>query len=130
RVVRTAAPGPERGGLGMTRAAPPAERTVAAQMSVLDRFLPIWIGAAMVLGLLLGRLVPGLNTVLDSLHVTSGVSLPIFIGLLVMMYPVLAKVRYDRLDTVTGDTRLLVASLVLNWILGPAVMFALAWTFL
>src|SRR5699024_248977 len=60
----------------------------------------------------------------------SGVSLPIFIGLLVMMYPVLAKVRYDRLYTVTSDKRLLVTSLVLNWLAGPAVMFTLAWTFL
>jgi len=108
----------------------PAERAVAKQMSTLDRLLPVWIGAAMVLGLLLGRFVPGLNTALDSLHVTSGVSLPIFAGLLVMMYPVLAKVRYDRLDAVTGDRRLLLSSLVLNWLLGPAVMFALAWTFL
>ena len=108
----------------------PAERAVAKQMSALDRLLPVWIGAAMVLGLLLGRFVPGLNTALDSLHVTSGVSLPIFAGLLVMMYPVLAKVRYDRLDAVTGDRRLLLSSLVLNWLLGPAVMFALAWTFL
>ncbi|WP_461144216.1 ACR3 family arsenite efflux transporter [Salinifilum aidingensis] len=96
----------------------------------MDRFLPVWIGAAMVVGLLAGRFVPGLNTALDSLHVISGVSLPIFIGLLVMMYPVLAKVRYDRLESVTSDRRLLVSSLVINWLVGPAVMFALAWTFL
>ena len=56
--------------------------------------------------------------------------MPIAIGLLVMMYPVLAKVRYDRLDTVTGDRKLLIASLVLNWVLGPALMFALAWLLL
>jgi ACR3 family arsenite transporter len=59
-----------------------------------------------------------------------GVSLPIAVGLLVMMYPVLAKVRYDRLDTVTADRRMLVSSLVLNWLVGPAVMFALAWLLL
>ncbi|HET6666801.1 MAG TPA: ACR3 family arsenite efflux transporter, partial [Intrasporangium sp.] len=58
------------------------------------------------------------------------VSLPIALGLLVMMYPVLAKVRYDRLDTVTADKRMLISSLVLNWLVGPALMFALAWIFL
>lgn len=113
-----------------TSTASPAERTVAARMSVLDRFLPVWIGAAMLVGLALGRFVPGVSAVLDSWHVTSGVSLPIFTGLLVMMYPVLAKVRYDRMGAVTGDKRLLISSLVLNWVLGPAVMFALAWIFL
>ncbi|HET8981179.1 MAG TPA: ACR3 family arsenite efflux transporter, partial [Pedococcus sp.] len=83
----------------------------------------------MVAGLLLGRLVPGLDTGLSAVEV-DGVSLPIALGLLVMMYPVLAKVRYDRLDSVTGDRRLLVGSLLLNWVVGPALMFALAWTFL
>ncbi len=83
----------------------------------------------MVAGLLLGRLVPGLGGVLSSVEV-DGVSLPIALGLLVMMYPVLAKVRYDRLDTVTGDRRMLVSSLVLNWLVGPALMFTLAWLLL
>ena len=59
-----------------------------------------------------------------------GISLPIAVGLLVMMYPVLAKVRYDRLDTVTGDRKLMAASLLLNWIVGPALMFTLAWLLL
>ena len=59
-----------------------------------------------------------------------GISMPIALGLLVMMYPVLAKVRYDRLDTVTSDRRLLGSSLVLNWVIGPALMFALAWLLL
>jgi arsenical-resistance protein len=83
----------------------------------------------MAAGLLLGRWIPGLNTALEKVQI-DGISLPIALGLLIMMYPVLAKVRYDRLDTVTGDRRLLVSSLVLNWVLGPALMFALAWLFL
>ncbi|OZE84034.1 arsenical-resistance protein [Rhodococcus sp. 15-649-2-2] len=105
------------------------ETAVVGKLSTLDRFLPVWIGVAMVVGLLLGRMIPGLNDALSSISI-DGVSLPIAIGLLIMMYPVLAKVRYDRLDTVTGDKRLLLGSLVLNWILGPALMFALAWLFL
>ncbi|WP_406831195.1 ACR3 family arsenite efflux transporter [Pedococcus sp. KACC 23699] len=102
---------------------------VSGRLSTLDRYLPVWIGLAMVAGLLLGRLVPGLGSALSAVEV-DGVSLPIALGLLVMMYPVLAKVRYDRLDSVTGDKRLLVGSLVLNWVVGPALMFALAWIFL
>jgi len=105
------------------------DTAVVGKLSTLDRFLPVWIGVAMVVGLLLGRMIPGLNDALSSISI-DGVSLPIAIGLLIMMYPVLAKVRYDRLDTVTGDKRLLIGSLVLNWILGPALMFALAWLFL
>ncbi|MFE9302893.1 ACR3 family arsenite efflux transporter [Streptomyces sp. NPDC006856] len=107
----------------------PATAPVAARLSFVDRYLAVWILVAMAAGLGLGRLVPGLGDVLARVTVT-GVSLPIALGLLVMMYPVLAKVRYDRLGTVTGDRRLLVPSLVLNWVLGPALMFALAWIFL
>ncbi|WP_093249525.1 ACR3 family arsenite efflux transporter [Tessaracoccus oleiagri] len=95
-------------------------------MSTLDRYLPVWIIGAMVLGLALGRLVPGLNEALDAVKVGS-VSVPIAIGLLVMMYPVLAKVRYDETRRVTADKRLMGLSLVLNWVVGPALMFALAW---
>ncbi|WP_281198558.1 ACR3 family arsenite efflux transporter [Nocardia vermiculata] len=102
---------------------------VVGKLSTLDRFLPVWIGVAMAAGLLLGRLIPGLGDGLSAVEV-DGISLPIAIGLLVMMYPVLAKVRYDRLDSVTGDRRLLIGSLVLNWLLGPALMFALAWLLL
>jgi ACR3 family arsenite transporter len=102
---------------------------VVGRLSALDRLLPVWILAAMAAGLALGRLVPGLADVLSAVQV-DGVSLPIAVGLLVMMYPVLAKVRYDRLDTVTADRRMLVSSLVLNWLVGPAVMFALAWLLL
>ncbi|GIG64874.1 ACR3 family arsenite efflux transporter [Phytomonospora endophytica] len=107
----------------------PAAAPVVARLSRLDRFLPLWIALAMGVGLLAGRGIPGLGDVLDAVHV-DGISLPIALGLLVMMYPVLAKVRYDRLDEVTGDRRLLWSSLVLNWVLGPALMFALAWLFL
>lgn len=102
---------------------------VVGQLSTLDRFLPVWIGVAMVAGLLLGRMLPGLGDGLTAVQV-DGISLPIAAGLLVMMYPVLAKVRYDRLDSVTSDRRLLAGSLVLNWVLGPALMFALAWLLL
>ncbi|MFE5331268.1 ACR3 family arsenite efflux transporter [Embleya sp. NPDC056575] len=102
---------------------------VAGRLSFLDRFLAVWILIAMGAGLGLGRLVPGLGDALAKVTVT-GVSLPIALGLLVMMYPVLAKVRWDRLDTVTRDRRLLLPSLVLNWIVGPALMFALAWLML
>jgi ACR3 family arsenite transporter len=102
---------------------------VVGKLSTLDRYLPLWIGAAMVGGLLLGRLVPQVNQVLNHVRV-DGISLPIALGLLIMMYPVLAKVRYDRLDTVTGDRKLLLSSLALNWLIGPALMFALAWLLL
>ncbi|MDT3397532.1 ACR3 family arsenite efflux transporter [Streptomyces sp. B1866] len=102
---------------------------IVGRLSVLDRFLAVWILAAMALGLGLGRAVPGLDDALSTVEI-GGVSLPIALGLLVMMYPVLAKVRYDGLDAVTGDRKLMAASLVLNWITGPAVMFALAWLFL
>jgi ACR3 family arsenite transporter len=102
---------------------------VRTRLSTLDRWLPLWILGAMAAGLGLGRVVPDLGAALGGLEV-QGVSLPIALGLLVMMYPVLAKVRYDRLDTVTADRRMLFASLTLNWLVGPAVMFALAWLLL
>jgi len=102
---------------------------VVAGLSRLNQFLPVWIGVAMVAGLLLGRWVPGIAGALDAVKVAS-VSLPIALGLLVMMYPVLAKVRYDEVGQVTRDKRTLVLSLLLNWVLGPALMFALAWIFL
>ncbi|MDQ0755951.1 ACR3 family arsenite efflux transporter [Arthrobacter sp. B3I4] len=108
---------------------PGGEAAVIGRLSTLDRFLPVWIIAAMALGLLLGDVVPGLNTTLEAAKV-GGVSLPIAAGLLVMMYPVLAKVRYDQTHRVIGDRKLLITSLVLNWLLAPAFMFALAWIFI
>jgi len=102
---------------------------IPGRLSFTDRYLAVWILVAMAAGLGLGRLLPGLGEVLAAVEV-GGISLPIALGLLVMMYPVLAKVRYDRLDAVTGDRRLMVSSLAVNWLVGPAVMFALAWLFL
>jgi arsenite transporter len=110
-------------------ARPRSDTAVLRKLSTLDRFLPVWIGVAMVAGLLLGRWVTGLDDALAAVEVGS-VSLPIAIGLLVMMYPVLAKVRYDELGHVTGDRSLLGVSIFLNWVLGPALMFALAWLLL
>jgi ACR3 family arsenite transporter len=103
---------------------------VLARLSFLDRFLPVWIIAAMATGIIAGRAIPSLNSHLDAIQVTSGTSLPIFVGLLVMMYPVLAKVRYGQLGPVVRDRRMLLSSLLLNWVVGPAVMFALAWLLL
>jgi len=102
---------------------------VVGKLSRLDRLLPVWILAAMAAGLGLGRLIPSLADDLDAVKIGS-VSLPIALGLLLMMYPVLAKVRYSKLERVTGDRRLLLSSLLLNWVIGPALMFALAWVFL
>ncbi|WP_405465837.1 ACR3 family arsenite efflux transporter [Streptomyces anulatus] len=110
-------------------AGPDGDDSIVRKLSTLDRYLAVWILLAMAVGLGLGRLVPGMNDALAKMEI-GGISLPIALGLLVMMYPVLAKVRYDRLDRVTGDRKLLVSSLVVNWIVGPAVMFALAWVFL
>lgn len=100
-----------------------------ARLSFLDRFLPVWIALAMAAGLGLGAVFGGLDTALDAVQI-DGVSVPIAVGLLIMMYPVLAKVRYDRMGAVAGDRRLMVSSLLLNWVVGPALMFTLAWTLL
>jgi ACR3 family arsenite transporter len=105
------------------------EQPLLKRLSFLDRFLPVWILAAMVAGLLLGRLVPSVQGALDSVKIGQ-TSLPIALGLLLMMYPVLAKVRYEQMGHVTGDRRLLWLSLLLNWLIGPALMFTLAWVFL
>lgn len=105
--------------------------TVATRgrLSTLDRWLPLWIGLAMVGGVALGRFIPGVSDLLASMEV-GGISMPIALGLLVMMYPVLAKVRYDKVAAIAGDKKLLVSSLALNWLVGPALMFSLAWIFL
>ena len=111
----------------MTRAAPNVP--VYGRLSLLDRLLPLWIVAAMGAGLALGRAVPDLGVMLDRVQI-AGVSVPIAVGLLWMMYPVLAKVRYETITTQIRDSRLLGTSLVLNWVIGPLLMLGLAWLFL
>lgn len=102
---------------------------VAPRLGTLDRLLPAWILLAMALGLVLAAGAPWFG---DMLHAASvgTISIPIALGLLVMMYPVLAKVRYSDAAAVSRDKRLLVTSLVLNWLVGPALMFTLAWLLL
>jgi ACR3 family arsenite transporter len=102
---------------------------VFGRLSVLDRFLPIWIFAAMALGIALGRIFPGLGPTLDSVKLDT-VSLPIAIGLLWMMYPVLAKVKYGRVPQMASNWKMSGTSLFLNWVVGPALMFVLAWLML
>jgi ACR3 family arsenite transporter len=107
----------------------PVEADVLHRLSTLDRFLPLWILLAMAAGLLLGWAFPGIQDLLDAVKVGE-TSLPIAIGLLLMMYPVLAKVHYEDMSRVTGDKPMLWSSLLLNWVIGPALMFTLAWVFL
>lgn len=107
----------------------PANETVAGRLSLVDRFLPVWIFAAMGLGLALGRAFPSLGALLDTVKLGT-VSLPIAIGLLWMMYPVLARVRYGELGRLRDHKDLFYTSLTLNWVVGPLLMFGLAWLFL
>jgi ACR3 family arsenite transporter len=106
-----------------------ASRGVVGRLSMLDRFLPLWIFLAMAAGLLLGRLIPGVREAFDAVSIGT-VSLPIAVGLLWMMYPVLAKVKYEELGKVARAWKLFGVSVLLNWLLGPAVMSGLAWLFL
>lgn len=105
------------------------EAAVMGRLSTLDRYLPLWIAVAMAAGLGLGTVIPGFDDALDSLRVGT-VSLPIALGLLLMMYPVLAKVRYEELGKLRGERKLIVSSLILNWVIGPLLMFTVAWVFL
>lgn len=99
------------------------------RLTLLDRYIPLWIFAAMALGVGVGAVAPGMSALIDSVRVGT-ISVPLAVGLLLMMYPPLARVRYEEMPKVMKSRKMLGVSLVQNWLIGPVLMFGLAWALL